>query len=72
MSMKVEKSTLDQVKRRFAAAQEKKQEEKKHYGNREREREREEWLMMFNFLDFEERMKELHEEVQAHFVDWLV
>ncbi|XP_003388316.1 PREDICTED: zinc finger matrin-type protein 2-like [Amphimedon queenslandica] len=43
MSMKVEKSTLDQVKRRFAVAQEKKQEEKKQY-------------------DFDERMKELHEE----------
>ena len=42
--MKIERSTLDQVKERFAMNSKKKEEKKKEY-------------------DFEERMKELQEEV---------
>lgn len=44
MSMKIERSTLDQVKKRFEANMKKREEKKKEY-------------------DFEERMKELKEEV---------
>lgn len=36
MSMKVEKSTLEQVKKRFSVVQDKKAEAKKQYGERER------------------------------------
>ena len=39
MSMKVEKSTLEQVKKRFSVVQDKKAEAKKQYGERERKRE---------------------------------
>ena len=46
MSMRVERSSLDQVKERFASNRKKKEEEKKEY-------------------DFEERMKELREEVRS-------
>ena len=46
MSMRVERSSLDQVKQRFASNRKKKEEEKKEY-------------------DFEERMKELREEVRS-------
>jgi hypothetical protein len=45
MSMKVERSSLDQVKRRFELNKKKQEEKKKEY-------------------DFEERMKELREEVR--------
>ena len=47
MSMKVERSSLDQVKKRFELNKRKMEEKKKEY-------------------DFEERMKELKEEVQWH------
>lgn len=45
MSMKIERSTLDQVKKRFESNMKKKEEKKKEY-------------------DFEERIKELQEEVR--------
>ena len=45
MSMKVERSSLDQVKKRFELNKRKMEEKKKEY-------------------DFEERMKELKEEVE--------
>ena len=44
MSMRIERSSLDQVKKRFEMNKKKKEEKKKDY-------------------DFEERMKELREEV---------
>ena len=44
MSMKVERSSLDQVRQRFEMNKRKQEEKKKEY-------------------DFNERMKELHEEV---------
>ena len=47
MSMRVERSSLDQVKRRFEANKRKMEEKQKEY-------------------DFEERMKELREEVRTH------
>jgi len=47
MSMKVERSTLDQVKKRFEMNKKKLEEKKKQY-------------------DFEERMKELKEDVSDH------
>lgn len=46
MSMKIERSSLDQVKKRFEMNVKKQEEKKKEY-------------------DFEERMKELKEEVKA-------
>ena len=48
MSMKIERSSLDQVKRRFELNKRKQEEKKKEY-------------------DFEERMKELREEVSLRF-----
>ena len=45
MSMRVERSTLDQVKKRFEMNKKKQEEKRKEY-------------------DFEERMKELREEVR--------
>lgn len=49
MSMRVERSTLDQVKKRFEMNKRKKEEKKKDY-------------------DFEERMRELKEEVLFSFL----
>ena len=46
MSMKVERSSLDQVRQRFEMNKRKQEEKKKEY-------------------DFNERMKELHEEVNS-------
>ena len=61
MSMKVEKSSLDQVRKRFEYNKKKKEEEKKSYGtiiitffNT---------IMYYFSIDFQERMKELKEEV---------
>ena len=48
MSMRVERSTLDQVRKRFELNKRKMEEKKKDY-------------------DFEERMKELKEEVSAFY-----
>lgn len=48
MSMRVERSTLDQVKKRFEANKKKMEEKQKDY-------------------DFEERMKELREEVNTFY-----
>ena len=48
MSMRVERSTLDQVRKRFELNKRKMEEKKKDY-------------------DFEERMKELKEEVNAFY-----
>ena len=63
MSMKVEKSSLDQVRKRFEFNKKKKEEEKKTYGQSKKE-----VLLVFNnefsCSDFEERMKELREEVE--------
>lgn len=50
MSMRVERSSLDQVKKRFEANKKKLEEKQKEY-------------------DFEERMKELREEVSAISMD---
>lgn len=47
MSMKIERSSLDQVKQRFEMNKKKKEEKKKEY-------------------DFEERMKEIKEEVRKY------
>lgn len=49
MSMRVERSSLDQVKKRFEANKKKLEEKQKEY-------------------DFEERMKELREEVSSIFL----
>ena len=63
MSMKVERSTVDQIKQRFEFNKKKKEEEKKKYGMY-----RMFFYDFFCFLilwgaDFEERMKELREDV---------
>lgn len=50
MSMRVERSSLDQVKKRFEANKKKLEEKQKEY-------------------DFEERMKELREEVSSILLD---
>lgn len=50
MSMRVERSSLDQVKKRFEVNKKKLEEKQKEY-------------------DFEERMKELREEVRRSFMD---
>lgn len=52
MSMRVERSSLDQVKKRFEVNKKKLEEKQKEY-------------------DFEERMKELREEVRRSFMDLL-
>jgi len=49
MSMKIERSSLDQVRNRFEQNKKKIDERKKEY-------------------DFEERIKELKEEVSSHFI----
>ena len=49
MSMRIERSSLDQVKQRFEMNKKKKEETKKEY-------------------DFEERMKELREEVSSYVI----
>jgi len=49
--MRIERSSLDQVKRRFEVNKKKQEEKKKEY-------------------DFEERMKELKEEVSCDKRDW--
>lgn len=49
MSMKVERSSLDQVKKRFETNKIKKEEKKRQY-------------------DFDERMKEMKEEVNVFFI----
>lgn len=49
MSMRIERSSLDQVKKRFEINKKKMEEKKKEY-------------------DFEERMKELREEVKSGYV----
>ena len=49
MSMKVERSTVDQVRKRFETNKKKREEKKKEY-------------------DFEERMKELKEEVKRKII----
>lgn len=69
MSMKVEKSTVDQVRKRFEFNKKKKTEDKKKYG--------EYFIFLLNTnymtlccsgwlsLDFEERMKEIREDVSC-------
>lgn len=68
MSMKVEKSTVDQVKQRFEFNKKKKEEAKKQYG--ETSQYHPHRTLLFSLLhtrnhasDFEQRMKELREDV---------